>query len=239
MIVVVGLAFEARIAAASGLQVICAGDGRNLRPALHEAITVGCRGLISFGVAGGLSPDLRAGTCVVASGIVSSNGHVATDRNWSHALLQAMPSAVTGMLAGASGPVATPTQKRALHRATGALAVDTESHLVADVAAHYRLPMVALRVICDPAARTLPDIALRAIRADGTTDVYMLLRGLLLRPDKVPTLLKIAREARLARATLLQCRHVLGAELDTARADEFDAIENVQAELGPAIGSRL
>ena len=57
MIVVVSLAFEARIAAASGLQVICAGDGRKLCPTLHEAITVGCRGLISFGVAGGLSPD--------------------------------------------------------------------------------------------------------------------------------------------------------------------------------------
>jgi adenosylhomocysteine nucleosidase len=239
MIVVVGLAFEARIAAASGLQVICAGDGRKLRSDLHEAITVGCRGLISFGVAGGLSPDLKAGTCVVGSGVVSSDGHVATDRNWSRALLQAMPGAISGTLAGASGPVATPAQKHSLHCATGALAVDTESHLVADAAARRKLPMAALRVICDPAARTLPDIALRAIRADGSTNVALLLRELLRRPDKVPELLKIALDARLAHATLLRCRHMLGAELDTAQADEFDALKGVQAGFSPVVDSRL
>ena len=90
MIVVVGLAFEARIAAASGLQVICAGDGRNLRSTLHEAITVGCRGLISFGVAGGLAPGLAPGTCIVGSGVVSADGWLPTDRYWAQVLLHAM-----------------------------------------------------------------------------------------------------------------------------------------------------
>ena len=38
MIIVVGLAFEARIAAGPGVQVICSGDGRNLVARLTEAI---------------------------------------------------------------------------------------------------------------------------------------------------------------------------------------------------------
>ncbi len=239
MIVVVGLAFEARIAAASGLRVICAGDGRQLRPTLHEAIAVGCRGLISFGIAGGLAEGLRSGTCIVASGIVSTGGQLPTDRLRSQALLQAMPGAVSGLLAGAPGPVATPEEKRALHRATGALAVDTESHVVAAAAAHHRLPMTAVRVVCDPVTRTLPEIALGAIRPDGSTDVLALLRALLRRPDNMTELLQIALEARLARAKLLQSCRLLGSEPGRAGADDLAALGAVQAVLRPAVDRSL
>ncbi|MGZ9112484.1 MAG: adenosylhopane nucleosidase, partial [Rhodoplanes sp.] len=75
MIVVVGLAFEARIAAGPGVRVICSGDGRNLVSSLAKAIKearlrkMDCGGLISFGVAGGLDPELQPGTCVVGSTI--------------------------------------------------------------------------------------------------------------------------------------------------------------------------
>ncbi len=67
MIVVVGMAFEARIAAGLGVPVICGGDGRNLATTLARAMAAGCGGLISFGVAGGLAPDLKPGTCVIGS----------------------------------------------------------------------------------------------------------------------------------------------------------------------------
>src|SRR3954468_14454496 len=68
VIVVVGMAFEARIAAGAGVSVICSGDGRNLAAVLARTITQarasseGCRGVVSFGVAGGLAPDLKPGT---------------------------------------------------------------------------------------------------------------------------------------------------------------------------------
>src|SRR3954451_481712 len=78
MIVVVGLAFEARIAAGPGIQVICSGDGQDLWGAVTRAITPDCRGLVSFGVAGGLDPNLKPGACVVASAIVSGNTRMPT-----------------------------------------------------------------------------------------------------------------------------------------------------------------
>jgi hopanoid-associated phosphorylase len=235
MIVVVGLAFEARIAVASGLRVICAGDGRQLEPTLDEAIATGCRGLISFGIAGGLADGLTSGTCIVASGVVSAAGLLPTDRLRSQALLQAMPGAVSGLLAGAPAPVASQEQKRALHRATGALAVDTESHVVAAAAARHRLPTTAVRVVCDPVTRTLPEVALRAVRPDGSTDVLTLLRALLRRPDNVTELLQIALEARLARAKLLQSCRLLGSDPGRTGADDLAALGAVQARLGPAM----
>ncbi|HZD89892.1 MAG TPA: adenosylhopane nucleosidase, partial [Pseudolabrys sp.] len=115
MIVVVGLAFEARIAAGCGLPVICSGDGRNLTSNLKRAIATGCTGLVSFGVAGGLDPALKAGTCVVGSAIVADETFHETDRTWSQRLLEAMPGAVHGVLAGAPGPVCTPADKRRLN----------------------------------------------------------------------------------------------------------------------------
>jgi hopanoid-associated phosphorylase len=241
MIVVVGLAFEARIAAGSGLPIICSGDGRNLTPALKEAIADGCSGLISFGVAGGLDPRLKPGTCVVGSAIVTSDIRHETDRHWSQRLLEAMPGAVHGILAGADGPVCTPADKRALNRQTGALAVDTESHVVAQAATGHGLPMVAIRVVADPAHRALPEVALTAIRADGTTDVLAVLRSVMRRPHQLPGLLRTALDARAARATLLRGRRVLKpahvtAGFRPARTADAAFPEPAQVDLSSAVG---
>ena len=245
MIVVVGLAFEARIAAGCGLPIICSGDGRNLSPALKRAIAAGCSGLISFGVAGGLDPRLKPGTCVVGSAIITGDVRHETDRHWSQRLVEAMPGAVHGVLAGADGPVCTPADKRALNRETGALAVDTESHVVAHAAASHGLPMVAIRVIADPAHRGLPEVALTAIRADGTTDVRAVLRSLLRRPYQLPALLRTALDARAARATLLRGRCLLaplpGAAgfrpVPDARSERGTlAPETAQPDLSSAVG---
>lgn len=240
MIVVVGLAFEARIAAGSGLPIVCAGDGRSLTPDLKRAITSGCSGLISFGVAGGLDPRLAPGTCVVGAAVVTDDGHHETDRHWSNRLLEAMPGAVHGALAGADSPVRTPDDKRALNRRTGALAVDTESHVVARAAAAHGLPMAAIRVIADPAHRGLPHAALTAIRADGTTDVLAVLRSVVRRPRQLPALLRTALDARAARATLLLGRRLLepshvATGFRPARAAEPALAEPVQADLRSAV----
>src|SRR5260221_7899099 len=76
LIVVVGLAFEARIAAGPGIRVICSGHGKNLADSLSKALVDGARSVVSFGVAGGLSPDLQPGTCVIGSAILSETDRI-------------------------------------------------------------------------------------------------------------------------------------------------------------------
>jgi len=100
--------------------------------------------------------------------IVSETIKLATDRDWSQALLQLIPDAIHGAIAGATTIVAHPEAKRSLHMSTGALAVDNESRVVASVAAARRLPMAAVRVIMDPAGRQLPAAALASVRKNGT-----------------------------------------------------------------------
>jgi adenosylhomocysteine nucleosidase len=221
MIVVVGLAFEARIAAGPGVKVICSGDGRNLAPALQRAIATGYSGLISFGVAGGLAPRLRPGTCVVGSAVVAGNVRLPTDSTRSQKQLATMPGAVHGALLGVSHPVKTAGAKRAMHLETGAVAVDTESHVVARVAADHGLPMAAIRVIVDSAGHSLPEAAVGAVRPDGTTDLLALLRGVARRPQEIAPLLRTALCAQAARATLRRGRQLLGPSLGVLRPSRF------------------
>jgi adenosylhomocysteine nucleosidase len=223
LIAVVGLAFEARIAAGPGVRVICSGNGKDLAASLSRAILEGAEGVISFGVAGGLSPALRPGTCVIGSAVLYETdriNRINTHDNWSKNLLQTIPGAVRGMLFGVPGPVTHPGAKAALYNKTGAIAVDMESHIVGGVAAAHGIPMAAIRVIADPAARTIPLSALAAMRPNGTTDIAAMIWSMLKRPADFPAVVRTALDARAARATLLRGRQLLDPGLGVSAFQE-------------------
>src|SRR5262249_41292847 len=151
-------------------------DGLRTGATLRAEIERGSRGIISFGIAGGLVPRMSPGQWVVASAIVSDAGRQGTDPEWSERLLRALPGAVHAMIAGSDAPVADPIAKRELHYRTGAIVVDMESHLAARIAAAHGLPFTACRVVLDPAHRNLPPAALQSLRPNGTPNLGAVLR---------------------------------------------------------------
>ncbi|TMJ04050.1 MAG: phosphorylase [Alphaproteobacteria bacterium] len=218
MIVVVGMAFEARIAAGLGVRVICGGDGRNLASTLSRAMAAGCGGLISFGVAGGLVPELKPGTCIIGSSILDDDEERPTDARWAQRLMRILPDAVRGPIAGVREPIAHATAKSALHRETGAIAVDMESHVVARVASEHDVPFAAIRVVVDPVERTIPRSALAGTRPDGTIDPLAVVRSLARYPRDLAGLIRMSLDARAARATLVQGAALLGPGLGLLEA---------------------
>jgi adenosylhomocysteine nucleosidase len=210
MIAVVGMAFEARIAARLGVPVVCGGDGRHLERSLARAMAAGCKGLISFGVAGGLAPGLKPGTCIIASSILDEGEERLTDERWSQRLRRIIPDTAHGPLLGVHEPIALADQKSALHRKTGALAVDMESHVVARAAAQHGVPLAAIRVVVDPVERTIPRSALAGTRPDGTIDPLAVVRSLMRHPRDLMGLMRMSLDARAARATLVQGSALLG-----------------------------
>ena len=66
IVAVTSLAREAFVARGNGVSVVCS-QGERLGAALHAAIHPDVSGIISFGISGGLNPELVAGTWVVAS----------------------------------------------------------------------------------------------------------------------------------------------------------------------------
>jgi hopanoid-associated phosphorylase len=210
VIAFVGLDFEARIAAAPGVQVVCRTAGKELEEIADTAVRQGYRGLISFGVAGGLASHLRPGDWVVASSIREAQTVRATDAVWSRKLLGLIDGAIHAPILGVDSPVAEPAKKRELYRTTGAAVVDMESHVVARVADQHKLAFAALRVVVDPAHRTVPPAALINMRPDGRPDVPAMLRNIAARPSQLSRLARIAVDAFTARAAMNRVRRDIG-----------------------------
>jgi adenosylhomocysteine nucleosidase len=90
--VVTGLKSEAKLL--SGLSFACVstgGQAREARRKIDRLVAEGATGLISFGIAGALSPELRTGDLVVADMVANDIGEVwQTHQPWLDALLAAI-----------------------------------------------------------------------------------------------------------------------------------------------------
>jgi hopanoid-associated phosphorylase len=209
VLVAVGLDFEERLALGVGRAKVCRGRGPGMAEALTKAIEPGCGGIVSFGIAGGLDPRLAAGTHVVASAVIGPTGTIATDARWSQALLKTRPDAVHASILGVDEPVVGPFGKiRKFHR-TGAVTVDMESHITAEVATRHGLPFAAFRVVADPAHLRLPRAALAGMRADGTLDRLAVMRALLRAPTEIGGLMAVTRHTAVARLALTRAHRDL------------------------------
>jgi len=215
VIAVSGLAAEARIARAAGFRAVAAGGNAALTTErLQRSITAGTTALISFGISGGLDPTLASGTVLLPAAVVTEKGErSAVDQDWHEALLAALGgagrSASAGETLGAAAIAASAAAKAALFHATGAIAIDLESHLVARAAHARALPFVVLRVIADPAARELPPAALLPLDANGRPVIPAVLRSLATAPAQLPALLRLALDTRRALAVLRDTTRLL------------------------------
>ena len=213
VLAVCGLGFEEEIAAGPGVVTVRGpGPARVLAglEALLEAGSPAWAGIISFGCAGALDPALAPGACVVATGVLTRDEVLPADAAWVRMLLERVPEAWPGKLAGLDGPLASGAGKIGLWRDSGACAVDTESHAAALAARRHRLPFAACRVVLDPAWRDLPSCALAGMREDGGSAPWPLLRTLAGAPRELAPLFALALDAWRARRMLRQVRTRLG-----------------------------
>jgi hopanoid-associated phosphorylase len=206
-LVVVGMRREAALLPAGTRIIVTGGEPRRAvalldAEALPAAEAGGVAAVLSFGIAGGLAPELRSGDLVVASRVRGPGGAWPADPAWAAALARAT-GARLGMLAGAPRVVADAAAKRQLHAATGgALAVDLESEAAAAFAAAHGLPFAALRAVADTAEDSIPAAAARGLSLSGRPAVARVALGLLRRPQELPAVLELARRTRLALESL-------------------------------------
>lgn len=225
VLIVTGLMQEARIAAGPGMIVICSSsDPQQLRALLATLDSSTFRGVISFGVAGGLDPSLKSGDVVVATEVMAGDtrflaGAALNEEMVASAALKRR-RIVRGGLAGVEEVVIARAGKAALRSETGAAAVDMESHIAAAYAAEADLPFAALRVIADPATRTLPELAKNAVKPNGDIDLRKVLRGLARNPKTLRALVSTGIDFNRALRSLRGCRGFLlgGEHFAAARA---------------------
>lgn len=205
---VTGLEAEARIVRHSGLAAAASGGVAARTAALAESfLRDGASPLLSFGIAGALAPRLASGTLLLPQTVIGGSGQCysvdeAMRARLAQALMKAGLTVESGAIFGAAQAVATADAKADLFRATGAVAIDLESHIVAAAAGQARRPFLVLRAIADPASRSLPSAAIHGLDEKGRPALGRVLREVMRDPRQIPALLRLAGETRRALAML-------------------------------------
>jgi adenosylhomocysteine nucleosidase len=174
--------------------------------ATRVLIDAGATALVSWGMAGGLDPALRAGTICLPTTVISPEGlSFATDHHWRElvgAAIAARRPVVDGKLLTCTRAIDDIAGKAAAFRDTGAMAVDMESIAIAEVAAGRGLPFIAVRVIVDTAGDALPKAVLAA-SGGGQVHIFSLIRGLIRSPLEIASLFRLAKRYRAATRALV------------------------------------
>ena len=127
-----------------------------------------------------------------------------------------MIGALEGPVFGASSIVATQSEKQRAWAATGALAVDLESEIVARAAATLGIPFLVLRTIADTARRTLPPASVIPLAEDGTPDRARVFANVLRRPSQLAGMIGLAHETGMALSALVGPARALRAFVGSA-----------------------
>jgi hopanoid-associated phosphorylase len=214
--IITGFWAEARCLRGLDVRVACSGgSAERARSEAARLVAGGAAALVSFGLAGGLAPQLRPGDLLLPE-IVRGAGLVSwsVDPLWRGRVRARLAAggleAKSGALVGSERIVATGLDKRALFEATSAEAVDMESHEVAAIAAAAGLPFLVLRALADPHDQAIPQIAREALRPDGRIRLRATLGGLIRQPGELIALLRLASQSAQGLTSLRRAGRVLG-----------------------------
>lgn len=175
--------------------------------AARALVEQGCDVLVSFGLAAGITAGIMTGDVVVATRVIAPDGAPYPTAPLTLAGARSLP------LAGSDTVVATPRDKIALNQRTGAAAVDMESHRVARVAHERGAACVAVRVIVDTLATTIPHAVADAVGMDGRPNPAAVIGALARRPWELFAVMRLAAQSRAAHRKLRDVAPLLCAAL--------------------------
>jgi len=191
-------AFRRLPAARSDVQVLITGMGRrNAQRKIEEALAKDTPALvISAGFAGGLRPDLPAGTVLFAADPAAQ---------LESALLAA--GAHPTRFHCAERVATSATEKRELREQTGADAVEMESQIIRELCRSRTIPSATVRVILDTVDEDLPLDFTRVMTEDHRIDGKKLTLLLMRSPGKIPELLRFQKRSLHAAERLAEVLH--------------------------------
>ncbi len=190
---------------------ISAARKKMAQAAVTDLVNAGAEMLMSFGYAGGLEPGYGAGTLLLPKKVISADGKYHMTDPCAHGALaqilsQGQSNAVfsDGAIFGSDDPVLTAARKQDLYRRTGAVAVDMESHIMAQAANEAGLPFFVLRAISDPPGLEMPPQAMSVIKENGRIDIPALSWHLATHPWQLGVFIKMGGGAGAAAKALSQ-----------------------------------
>ena len=195
----------------TGIKIIAGGGDATFLARELARERKGAAGIISFGMGGALDPALRIGDWVIGVGLV--NGEKSCDLRWLTGLAASLPAARIGTIYADGRLIADPADKASLHRHTGALAADMESHIAVRAAAEAGVPFAILRCISDKASAALPPAIAVAMTPGGGLAIGAVLRSIVSQPSQLPDIVVSLSGFRRAYAALSVGARAVGPRL--------------------------
>jgi adenosylhomocysteine nucleosidase len=186
---------ERRFFSERGAEILITGMGRlNVEKTLNSALKKKDYSIvISCGFAGALNPALRVGTVVFQAD---------ADTGLAAPLLSA--GATPAKFHFSDRVATTATEKKLLRQETGADAVEMESEAIRSICKALGIPAATVRVISDAAEENLPLDFNELMSAEQRLDYGRLLWSVLRSPGKIPALLRLQRQTKLAAKKLAE-----------------------------------
>lgn len=188
--------------------IVCGTGAKNAARAAQYLLYQDIQGLISWGIAGALSAELKSGDLVLPDVIQAASGkRYRADSLWLKQLQEALKTAslktYTGLLVETDTVLGSGTEKSGLGaRVTGAIATDMESAAIMRTAQINGIPGIAIRSIVDQLNDQLPAEILRHTDQFGTPRVLNIVREIVRKPQLLATLIRLSGAMRAATRTL-------------------------------------
>lgn len=197
--------------------VLVAGIGEAAAKAgARTLLQAGAGTLISWGVAGGLAPELPAGRLLLPKIVQIRDAAYNTYPDGRERLQEMLQDSIleTRPLLHTARALSQPQDKAMAYRQSGAAACDMESGSVAQEAARAQVPFLVLRAVCDPANRALPPW----LPSAASNGIGKLGLQVAVRPDKWLTLYRLAKDFHAALLSLNSAAIILRRAITAAHA---------------------
>jgi adenosylhomocysteine nucleosidase len=205
VLVVVGMASEARLVAGSNVTVVVgAMRSEDLRKKLEAQNLTNVTAVISFGVAGGLNPSLKVSQLVLPRKVI-----------YGESSLESSAELTTQIAARLSGIGLTANEEPILgtdkleagedqmrdtaYARTGAGSIDMETHIAIDFASRHQLPFAAIRTLSDAKGDVLPPAALLPLDENGEVQYALVASSIFWNPWQIPALQTTNAHFKLSR----------------------------------------
>lgn len=181
--VICALVAEARTLAHQDTVVtVCGMGGQRAACAARSVLAHRPKAVVSWGIAGGLDPDLTPGALLVPDRVADEHGHA-----W-----QTEAVGGRGLLLSTAVPLATVGEKQKHWHQGGFHAVDMESAAIAAECHDRGVPFLSVRAIADTARCALPPRLADLVHANGRARPAAALAWTAVSPRRLSTLLRYA-----------------------------------------------
>ncbi len=199
------------------LLIVSGMGSENAAFSARKLIHSGADALVSWGTAGGLSEERKAGDILLPEFIqLESAQQYQTDSEWRQQLIQQLDPDIKvhgGLLLHTENVITSKQHKSQLGYSTGAVAVDMESGVIAALANQNNIPVLIIRSIVDTYDETIPVSATKSIDEFGRTNIPTLITHLLKMPADIPKLIRLGSHFNQARKSLTRLSRLLGTTL--------------------------